>query len=366
MNKKLKVYNIPHHTDEWYEFRKRGIGGSEVGTVLGINKYATSTQLFYEKIGDIEPSREDNERMFWGRTQEAIIADIWQYYDGTKDGYLENFTAGNIVRKCRSINGYVVNPEYPWLFASVDRLINIQGGFNLITGEPLQTEAILECKNMGYWSSKIWEDGMPIYHLAQIHLYMAILETDYAEIAMLVDGGDFVVEKVARDEELIKKLLLITKGFWYNRVVPAKKAIANRTQADMAGNIAESEKWEAEIQKYEPEPDNSEAYKDFMEKRFLKERESIEGTMELYSLAKRDNFLKKMKGRIDKERIGIKNIFLNFLVKSGCDTIDFGKLGIVSWSERKGSKSRTFNNRTKENPSPDVIDEEFNKLDQNV
>ena len=247
MKKELQIFNIEHHSDEWHEFRKRGIGGSECGTVLGINRYDTAVRLFHEKIGSIEPRRDDNQRMFWGRELEAKIAEMWAYYDGTEDGYLENKKNDTIVRKCRSVNGYVVNPDYPWLFASVDRLINIEGGFNLITGEPLEKEAILECKNMGYWMSKMWEDGIPIYHLAQVHQYMAILDAEYAEIIMLVDGGRLEVEKIQRDDQLMEQILRITKGFWYNRVVPAQEAINKRNLADAAGNIMESEKYEAQI-----------------------------------------------------------------------------------------------------------------------
>jgi putative phage-type endonuclease len=365
MKKDLQIHMIPHHTDEWYEFRQGGIGGSEMGTVLGINKYDTAVRLFHEKIGSIEPRREDNERMFWGRTNEENIARVWQYYDGTKDGYVENFNNNKIVRKCRSVNGYIVNPKYPWLFGSLDRVINIEGGFNLITGEPLTMEGILECKNMSWWVSKMWEDGIPIFHLAQIHTYMAIMEADYAEIAMLVDGGSLQVEKIMRDEALIERILTISKAFWYNRVVPGQKAVEMRNLAEVDGNMAESEKWEAEIQRYEPDPDDSEAYKEFMEEKFVQERESVDGTMELYSLAKKDNFLRAMVNRIDKERTGIKNKFLQFLGNYGAESVDFGKLGVVNWSMRKGAKSRTFNNRTKEKPEEEYVDQEFEKLNHN-
>jgi putative phage-type endonuclease len=365
MKKDLKIYHIPHHSDEWFEFRKNGIGGSEIGTVLGINNYDTNVRLFHEKIGNIEHQKFDNERMFWGRINEDNIARIWSYYDGTKDGYVENFNNGKIVRKCRNINGYIVNPKYPWLFASVDRLINKDGGFNLITGEPLEQEGLLECKNMSYWVSQRWEDGIPIYHLAQIHQYMAILEIDYAEIAMLVDGGTLQVEKIQRDDELVERILEISKDFWYNRVVPAREAVKKRDLVDMEGNMHESEKWEAEIQRVEPYPDDSEAYSEFMNEKFVKVRETIDGTMELYHLAKRDNFLRALKKAIDTQRTGIKNVFIRFLNQGGAESIDFGKLGVVNWSERKGAKSRTFNNRTKEKPSEEYVEEQLNKIDQN-
>lgn len=364
MKKHIKVFNIPPHTDEWYEFRKKnGIGGSEAGTVLGINKYDSSVRLYHEKIGTIEHRTDDNERMFWGRTQEETIAKIWQYYDGTDDGYIENYKNNKIVRKCRSVNGYIVNPKYPWLFASLDRLINIEGGFNLITGEELKEEAVLECKNMGYWMSKVWEDGIPIYHLAQIHIYMIILETDYAEIPMLVDGAKLVVEKVMRDDILCEKILKITESWWKDRVLPARDAREKRDIALAKGDVANAEKYDAIIQRLEPEPDESEAYTEFMEEKFVKERPVVEGNMGLYFSAKQDKFLLRMKSRIDRERTRLKNHFVNFLVQNHAESIDFGKLGTVNWSERKGSASRTFNNNIKEKPSEEYIDQEFDKLD---
>lgn len=365
MKKNLKIYNIPHHTEEWYDFRMNGIGGSEVGTVLGINKYDTNVRVFHEKIGSIPQRRDDNERMFWGRKLEANVANVWQFYDGTQDGYVENAANDKIVRKCRSVNGYVVNPDYPWLFASVDRLINIEGGFNLITGEPLEKEGILECKNMSYWVEKMWEEGIPIFYLVQIHQYMLILDLDYAEIAMLVDGGRFKVEKIERDEAIIERMISITKSWWYDRVIPARKALERQEMVDTEGNLMESEKWQGEIQRLEPDPDNSEAYKEFMEEKFVETRESVDGTMELYALAKKDNFYKKIMGRIKDERTGIKNMFIRFMTQNGSESIDFGKLGYVNWSERRGAKSRTFNNRTKEVPDEDVVESEFEKLDHN-
>ena len=100
-----------------------------------------------------------------------------------------------------------------------------------------------------------------------------------------------------------------------------------------------------------------------MEKKFVKEREEVEGTMELYAMALRDNFLKKMSGKIKDQRTGIKNVFIQYMSKYGAETINFGKLGNVNWSERKGAKNRTFNNRTRENPSKEKIDQEYKKLD---
>lgn len=367
MESDLIITRIEPHTEEWFQFRKNGIGGSEVGTILGLNKYDTVVRLFHEKIHTIEPRREDNERMFFGRLHEDNIANVWRYYDGTPDGYIKNFKEGKIVRECRNVNGYVVNPKYPWLFASLDRVMQIKGGFNLITGEALETEAVLECKTLSYFAANMWQDGIPIYYLCQVHQYMIILETDYAEIAVLKDGNQFYVEKIQRDPQLCEKIISITKQFWENRVLPAKEAKAKRDAADLAGNMAEAEKWEGVIQHLEPEPDTEEAYKEFMEERFIKEREKVDGTMELYALAKRDEVLRGVNGRIDEERTGLKNVFLKYMLQSNADLIDFGKLGNITFSERKGSKNRTGPTvRIKEKPTENQIEGEFRKIDQNL
>lgn len=362
MKSDLVITRIEPHTPEWYEFRKDGIGGSEIGTILGLNKYDTVVRVFHEKVGTVQPRMDDNERMFWGRKLEDEIAEIWRYYDGTDDGYINNFKNNRIIRDCRNINGYIVNPKYPWLFASLDRVINIKGGVNLITGDPLTTEGVLEVKTLSYWASQMWQDGIPISYLAQVHQYMIIIESDYAEIAILQDGNVFKVEKIQRDDTLCERIIEISKAFWENRVLPAKEAYNKKKIAAMSANIPEVERWEGEIQKHEPDPDNSEAYKDFMEERFLKEREKMDGNIDQYELCKKDTMLRRIKTRIETERTGIQNFLLRDMNKFGAEVIDFSKLGNVTWSERKGAKSRTFTIRIKENPAEEKVEAEFSKL----
>jgi hypothetical protein len=101
-----------------------------------------------------------------------------------------------------------------------------------------------------------------------------------------------------------------------------------------------------------------------MEERFLKEREIVEGNMDHYVLCQRDAMLRKVVARAAKERVGIRNILLKVLSRYGVDTIDFGKLGNVTWAERKGRKRRTFTIRIKESPDEDKVEKEFRKINQ--
>jgi putative phage-type endonuclease len=365
MKKHLKVYHMKEHSPEWYAFRENGIGGSECANAIGMGhpKYSCPAVLYHEKVGTHPPIQKDNERMFWGRKNEDNIAEVWKYYDNTTDGYIENYKNKTIVRNCRNVNGYVVNPNYPWLFASLDRVMNKEGGINFITAEPLEQEAILECKNVGQYAANTWEDGIPMYFLIQVHEYMIVLETDYAEVAMLVDGGRLEVVKLNRDDKLCEQIIRMTKSFWYDRVVPAKEAFAKQQEADKAGNMNESEKHEAIIQHLEPEPNDSEAYNAFMNEKFVKERESVQGNMDLLKLGRKYHLLNKIIKKLDAEKQLIKNVFAKFLTVNGSESVDFGSSGRINWSSRKGSSSRTFGNKLKEKPSDDIVEDEVSKLD---
>lgn len=37
--------------EEWLEWRNKGIGGSDVATICGLNKYKSALELWMEKLG---------------------------------------------------------------------------------------------------------------------------------------------------------------------------------------------------------------------------------------------------------------------------------------------------------------------------
>jgi len=47
--------DIAQNSSEWTAWRSTGIGGSDIGTILGINKYKSCEQLLKEKIGLTQP-----------------------------------------------------------------------------------------------------------------------------------------------------------------------------------------------------------------------------------------------------------------------------------------------------------------------
>jgi predicted phage-related endonuclease len=52
------VSEISH--EQWLEWRKKGIGGSDAGAIMGLNPYSSAFQVYCDKKG-LMPETEDNE-----------------------------------------------------------------------------------------------------------------------------------------------------------------------------------------------------------------------------------------------------------------------------------------------------------------
>ena len=46
---------IPSSREEWLQERKKGLGASDAGTIIGVNKWKTNVELWQEKVGLREP-----------------------------------------------------------------------------------------------------------------------------------------------------------------------------------------------------------------------------------------------------------------------------------------------------------------------
>nr|WP_309101655.1 YqaJ viral recombinase family protein [Fredinandcohnia onubensis] len=175
---------------EWLVERTKGIGGSDVGTILGLNKYRTAFELWLEKTGQVEPIQVDNEAIYWGNEMENVVAKEFEKRTG---------------KKVRRANFMFSHPNYPYLRANVDRFV---------VGE----SSVLECKTASAYLAKEWEsDEIPDSYLVQVQHYLGVTGREKGYIAVLIGGNRFVWKEIERDEELIKMIFNATKHFWeYN------------------------------------------------------------------------------------------------------------------------------------------------------
>lgn len=325
MKSHLKIVRLADRTPEWFEYRLGGIGASEVGGVMSLDEYKTVARIFDEKTGRVDQWTEPNKNTHWGIAMEDLVAENWQYYDGTPEGYIKHADEGNIQRKCKRINGYVTNPKYPWLYVSLDRVINNdQFCLNselLTTGEPP-----LEIKTINPMALAKYEAGLPVSHIAQLHAQMIVTETDYSEIAIFDCLRNLHVFEVPFSKKFADGLLEATQTFWETMVVPAKALVEEQKKATTQDEI---DRIEAEIVSFEPEPEDTEAYKQYMKEKYTGDASMIKGEMSQFMMAKRYKYLNEIKKGIAARQREEQNKLMRYMENS--EIIDFDGSGRVDW-----------------------------------
>ena len=73
MRKILDKSNMTEEDWQAYREKQKGIGGSDVATILGLNPYKSVFTLWLEKTGQIEPPVLNNEYIEWGNILEPVI-----------------------------------------------------------------------------------------------------------------------------------------------------------------------------------------------------------------------------------------------------------------------------------------------------
>lgn len=322
--------------DDWLKYRDTGVGASEVGTILGLNPYKASIQLFYEKIGMTNKWNIENMAMFAGTELEAVVANWWQYWDGTMESMIENFRANNIVRKCQRVNAYVRNPKYPYLFVSLDRKIN----------KTDRGEGALEVKTLSGYVADQWESGIPMSHIVQVQTQIMVCEFDFGELAVLKDGRNFDVYPFDTMPEVQNTIWERVKDFW-DRVLEARKYVNEKFEAERTFNLQKAQEMEGKIAEFEPEPDGSDAYKDYLKEKYRNPTtsERIGTNLELNEAIKELKVIEQIK-ELKEQR----QLHQNKLKKAMGDvqSLEFGANGRVTWRKAKDG-SRRFLNKIKEN-----------------
>jgi putative phage-type endonuclease len=257
----LQQVKIQHGSTEWLHFRNNYIGASEMAAVAGVTAteskpltpYLSPIRVYYTKVEDMIDTF-DNEAMFHGRHLEDYVASLWEYYDGTEDGYIHNF-GGKKIRTLSNPDCYFINPKFSWICCSPDRLMNPDTAFNLATGQKIDG-GIVEVKNISDFAVKMWQDGFPEYFKYQVQTYCTCLGLEYAEIAIFKSGRNFAVLPYEYDKEMADMILERSHAFFYNRIMPAKEAYKLYKEYLAKGDIKGMEAMQTIIQDKEPPIDD--------------------------------------------------------------------------------------------------------------
>lgn len=172
---------------EWIAHRRKTIGGSDAASIIGLNPYSSAYSVWADKLGKLTSEDNDNEAMRIGRDLESYVAKRFTEATG---------------KKVRRENSIIINPDYPYAHANVDRMI---------VGE----DAGLECKTTSVLNMRKFKNGEypDAYYVQCVH-YMMVTGCSRWYLAVLILGKGFVWFVIERDEAEIAALASSEADFW--------------------------------------------------------------------------------------------------------------------------------------------------------
>ena len=226
------------NNDEWLEYRKGGIGGSDSASILGISKWRTQLELYYDKIGESSTEEIDEQREYifdFGHAMEEFVAVYYQkvferkFKDSLELKFSLHYGEDIRIEKCRVYRDTWMyeSPEYPFMRADLDFKVDLTlSSGQVVTG-------IFECKTTSPFSIKdSWESGPPKYYECQTRHYMAVMDVPFAIIACAADNNanNYYSHVIFRDNDKEKVLIEAEKEFWWsvkNRIPPYEMGVDN-------------------------------------------------------------------------------------------------------------------------------------------
>lgn len=184
----------------WLAARKLGIGGSDIGAVVGVDPFKTALDVYLDKTGQVEPF-EGNEFTLWGNRLEGVIAEEY---------------AERVSVTVRS-SPMLVHPEFPWALCTPDRLV-------YLTDEQVVPDWGVEIKNRNHFNKDAWgepgSDEVPHEVAAQSHWCMFVTGLRRWDVAVLLGGNRLGIYTLEYDEELATSLRERAHAFWHEHVIP--------------------------------------------------------------------------------------------------------------------------------------------------
>jgi putative phage-type endonuclease len=192
--------------EAWLRARLDGIGGSEVGALIGVNEYETTWSVWKRKVGT-EPDEElSGAPIEWGHRLEEVVAAK---------------TAEEIGLVSRFAGGLWAWPDKPHIRVTPDRFATKPRSW--------KTLGIIECKTAG--DDEHWESGTihpkssgsgraPLGYQVQLQWQMGILGVPIGWLGCYVSNfaRDFFTVEVHFDKDWFAEMVSAADTFWQDNV----------------------------------------------------------------------------------------------------------------------------------------------------
>lgn len=189
--------------------RLTGLGGSDLGAILGLNPYRTPFQVWSEKSGRSQPFTGNLQTRF-GTHAEQFVAD--EYCDRTG-------------RRVQRYLGMLRHPQAP-LLGHIDRLVIPEGKSIASHRREIRTDMGLECKTAHALAASRGDDwgepgtdAVPASYLIQCQAYMLLTGCPHWDLAVLFGNSDFAIYHLHHDRELAEYIIEESSRWWRDYVV---------------------------------------------------------------------------------------------------------------------------------------------------
>lgn len=182
----------PADRQGWLAQREKGIGSSEVGTILGVNPYDTPYQLWRRKKGLSAPVQE-NEAMRAGHLLESAVATYFEQESGRK------------IIKASEGDWLAVDLQRDYLRVSPDRT------YWLSQSHRRGNRGILECKTT---QMDINPDELPMHWFCQLQYQLGVMNLPQGSLAWLTRGRKFDYKDFAFDPDFYAYLVEAIDRFY--------------------------------------------------------------------------------------------------------------------------------------------------------
>lgn len=259
---KIDTSKMTH--EQWLEERRKGIGGSDIGAIMGLNPYKSALEVWHEKVKGYTKEEKEN-----------IAAELGIYLESWLAGKFKKWFAKNnngVNIEPQRMPYILVHPDYPYIRCNLD----------FVFEDPtiLETSAI-ECKTTNEFARDDWgEDKIPDSYYLQGQQQLLITGYQRVYFPYLIGNRRFDVLVIERNESVIENIIKTATDFWNNYVL---KQIPPAPDGSISAARILDELYSTEekgkIVEFEPEGTEMKLLEKYEEFNFKKK--TLEGDMDL-------------------------------------------------------------------------------------
>lgn len=187
---------------DWLRFRQKGIGGSDIAALCGINQWKSPLALWHEKTEKIKDNEEENLPAELGIYLEPFMKERFEKWIKKEEGI-------DIV--VVSVPYILQHKENPIALANLDGVLL----------HPDKLACLTEYKTTSEFFYKQWQDdNLPDNYYMQTQWYLYVTGLEYCYLSFLIGNRKFAVLIIERNQEVIDEMVEKADFFWKTYVIP--------------------------------------------------------------------------------------------------------------------------------------------------